>query len=56
MEFASKKMLATRFGTLQDISQGYGEGKNKLISLNKVRASTLMNPEKTISMESGVEK
>lgn len=50
-----KKMTATWFGT-QDISQEYAEGKNKLISLNKVQASTLTNPVETISMESRVEK
>lgn len=48
-------MTATWFGT-QDISQEYAEGKNKLISLNKVQASTLTNPVETISMESRVEK
>lgn len=40
-----KKIPAPRFGI-----------KNKLISLNKVEASTLMNPMETISMESRVEK
>lgn len=56
MEFALKKMLATLFGTIQDIVDGCGEGENKLISLNKVGARTLMNPVETISTESTVGK
>lgn len=56
MEFALKKMLATRFGTIQDVVHGCGDGENKLISLNKAGASTLMNPLETISTESTVGK
>lgn len=56
MESALKKMLATQFGTIQDIVHGCGEGENKLISLNKAGASTLMNPVERISIESTVGK
>lgn len=56
MEFALKKMLATRFGTIQDVVHGCGEGENKLISLNKAGANALMNPVQTIRIESTVGK
>lgn len=49
-------MLATQFGTVQDVVHGCGEGENKLISLKKAGASTLMNPVETISIESTLGK